>query len=237
MPKKASDAHSSLVARLPAEERPRERLFRFGPACLSEIELIALILGGGHALRRAAELVEHVGGLSGLARTLPHALLELPGTKCARAAALAASVELSRRLMVARLSDAPTLEGTAEAAVYVRAKLLGATQETFLVVGLDTRQKIRLVRTVALGSLSQVDVHPRELFRPLVVAGVHSCVLAHNHPSGDPTPSEADLILTQRMSEVGKLLGVPVLDHLVVADGHCVSFRDLGLLEDLIAPP
>lgn len=99
-----------------------------------------------------------------------------------------------------------------------------------MVLGLDARQRVRLVREVAQGSLAHVDVHPREVFRPLVRAGMHSAILVHNHPSQDADPSEADIDLTHRLVEVGRLVGIPVLDHLVVTRTRSVSVAALGLM-------
>jgi DNA repair protein RadC len=96
--------------------------------------------------------------------------------------------------------------------------------------GLDARQRVRIVELVAIGSLSSVEVHPREVFRPLVRAGMHSVIAVHNHPSGDATPSEADLELTRRLADVGVLVGIPLLDHLVVTRQEVVSMAGLGLL-------
>ena len=213
-------------------DRPRERLFLLGSASVSDVDLAALILGGGKARARAMHLLHEVGGLSGLARMSPHELMAFHGIKLAGASALAAAVELSRRLPLAKLQQSAALHTATEVAGFIRSHLLGATQEHFVVVGLDARQRVKLVRTVAIGSLAQVDVHPRELFRPLVHAGAHSCVLAHNHPSGDPSPSAADLQLTRRMGEVGKLMGIPVLDHLIVAQDRAISLASLGILEE-----
>lgn len=103
-------------------------------------------------------------------------------------------------------------------------------QEHFWVIALNARQRVLEVFTVAIGTLSSVEVHPRELFRPLVRMAAHSCILAHNHPSEDPTPSAADVDLTERLADVGKLMGIPVLDHLVVARDSHVSLASLGLV-------
>ena len=99
-----------------------------------------------------------------------------------------------------------------------------------LVIGLDARQRVRMLRTVGVGTLNRVEVHPREVFRPLLRAGMHSCLIAHNHPRGDATPSEADVLLTERMVGVGQFLGVPVVDHIVVSDHGFVSMAELGLI-------
>lgn len=218
------------LTRLEPGERPRERMLVYGATALADVELVALLLGGGRALSRAVRVLESVGGMQGLAATTAQELCEIPGLGEASATAVAAAIELARR--VGRLDGTWTraLRRPVEAAEFARATLRGATQEHFVVLGLDSRQRIRLVRTVGIGSLAQVDVHPREVFRPLIRAGIHSVILVHNHPSGDPEPSEADVELTHRMAEVGRLVGIPVLDHLVVTDRDHCSLAALGLV-------
>lgn len=220
----------------PLSERPRERLLMFGPPALSNVELVALLLGGGRSLQRAHAVLEALGGVGGLARACAHELRELPGIGDAGATALAAAVELKRRIDRVELPWGRQLRTPRDAEAFLRSLLHGAPQENFVVIGLDARQRVRLARIVGVGTLSRVEVHPREVFRPLVRAGMHSCLIAHNHPSGDATPSEADVMLTERMVQVGLFLGIPVIDHIVVTDTGFVSLAELGLLpeEELI---
>ena len=201
-----------------------------GRAALGDMELIALVLGGGNTLQRAALLLQRFEGLCGLDAASPHELAEVPGMGVASAAAMAAAFELGRRLALVDLPYATPLRTPADVAAYARARIGGMDREEFLLVGLDARLRVRLVHSVAVGSIAQVDVHPREVFRPLVRAGMHSVILVHNHPSGDPHPSGPDVDLTNRLSEVGRLVGIPVLDHLIVTRTDTVSFVGLGLL-------
>lgn len=221
-------AREELV--VPDDERPRERLMTFGPAALGDIEVLALILGGGRAVRRSLELLEATGGLAGLAAADAHELCAVRGIGIAGASAVAAAIELARRLSRVELPYRTTLRGPEEVARYARATWGDAAQETFVVIGLDARARIRLVRTIAIGSVAHVDVHPREVFRPLVRAGAHSALVVHNHPSGEPDPSQADIELTRRLAEVGRLLGIPLLDHLVVTRARSVSLAALGVV-------
>ncbi len=213
-----------------AIERPRERMVAFGPAALSNVELVALLLGGGRSEQRALSLLQQVGGLSGLLRCMPTELLAAPGIGDASATAVCAAVELARRIGQLEMPFESPIHGPEDVRRYVRASLRGRSQEVFMVLGLDGRQRVRLVREVAVGSLSHVEVHPREVFRPLVRAGSHSVILVHNHPSGELRPSPGDLRLTSRLVELGELLGIPVLDHLIVTDDGITSFIGLGLL-------
>lgn len=211
-------------------ERPRERMLLFGREQLADVELLALILGGGHAIQRSMALFQDAGGLLGLHGAGPQQLCRTPGVGHAGATAICAAFELGRRVARLRLPYAQPIHGPEDVAEFLRASLGSSAQETFLVLGLDVRQRLQLVRTVAVGSVSTVHVHPREVFRPLVQAGMHSVILVHNHPSGEARPSDADVLLTHRMAEVGALLGIPVVDHFVVTRFEIVSLADLGVL-------
>ncbi|MCX4244802.1 RadC family protein [Paraliomyxa miuraensis] len=213
------------------QERPRERMMLFGREQLADVELLALILGGGHAVNRALALMQDAGGLLGLDRANPQQLCRTSGVGLAGATAICAALELGRRVAQLQVPYARCIEGPDDVAAFLRASIGAASQETFLVLGLDVRQRLQMVRTIAVGSLCSVQVHPREVFRPLVQAGMHAVILVHNHPSGEAEPSDADVMLTHRMAEVGRLLGILVLDHLVVTRESTVSMVELGILE------
>lgn len=218
-------------------ERPRERMMMFGREQLSEVELLALVLGGGHAVPRSMALLQEAGGLIGLDRASPQQLCRTPGVGLAGATAISAALELGRRVAQLELPYAQAVEGPSDVAHFLRASIGTADQEMFLVLGLDTRQRLQMVRTVAVGSLASVEVHPREVFRPLVQAGMHSVILVHNHPSGEPRPSDADVLLTHRMAGVGEMLGIPVLDHIIVTRDETASLAELGFVSDARARP
>lgn len=223
---------ASHLETLPVAARPRERLRLFGCEALTDVELVALVLGGGRSLERGGLLLGALGGVEALALATPEELSRLPGVGEAGAAALAAGFELSRRRARATLPIEQPLRRPADVATFVQAHLDAALQEHFVIIGLDVRQRVRLVRTVAVGSLSQVDVHPREVFRPLLRAGMHAAIVVHNHPSGDPTPSDADLELTRRLVAVGRVTGIPVVDHLIVARGRWHSIAETSGMPD-----
>ncbi|MCA9705716.1 MAG: DNA repair protein RadC [Myxococcales bacterium] len=217
-------------------ERPRERMMLYGREQLSEVELLALILGGGHAVARGMALLQESGGLMGLERATPQQMCRTPGVGMAGAAAICAALELGRRVALLQLPYARAIECPADVAEFLRASIGSAPQETFLVLGLDARQRLQMIRTIAKGSLASVQVHPREVFRPLVQAGMHAVILVHNHPSGEAEPSDADVILTHRMARVGELLGIPVLDHLVVTREAIASLAELGFVAEVVGP-
>lgn len=221
---------SAAVTAACPSDRPRERIAVFGPEALRVVELVALVLGGGRSIARAAMALEQIGGLRGLRSATCLELLQLDGLGDAGASALCAAFELGRRAAQLDLPLGTPLRTPTDVGAYVRARLGDAPSERFLVLGLDARQRVRTVEVIAIGSLSSVEVHPREVFRPLVRGGLHSAIAVHNHPSGDATPSDADLDLTRRLADVGVLLGIPLLDHLVVTSREVVSMASLGLL-------
>lgn len=204
-----------------------EKLAVYGTGAMGDADLLGVLVPGGAVV--AARLLEQFGVL-GLSRATPSELAAVPGVGPASASAIVAAFELSRRVARVELPCATALRSPADVGRYIRSLYGNEPQETFVVIGMDSRQRPRHVRVVGIGSLSHVDVHPREVYRSLIRAGIHSAILVHNHPSGSPEPSDADVQLTVRMVEVGKLVGIPVLDHLVVTRTEHVSLAGLGLL-------
>jgi DNA repair protein RadC len=201
----------------------RERLWTHGPDRLSDTELVAIVLGTGvrgrPALTVAADVIAAAGGLSGLARAMPAELAAAHGVGEARAARLAAGFALGRRALEA--PGRATLGGAGDVDRLLRPRVAGLAQEVFIVIGLDVRNRLLADVEVARGLLTGVEVHPREVFRPLIRMAAAGAVVAHNHPSGDPTPSAEDLALTRRLRAVGELVGIPVIDHVVIGrDGY-----------------
>jgi DNA repair protein RadC len=204
-------------------DRPRERLRASGAEALSTIELVAVVLGTGtvgiSADRIAEEMLATAGGLIALARATPGELTGIAGVGEARAARIAAAFELGRRAL-AESGPLGRLMSPADVACILRPRFHGLLQEIFVVLALDARLRVVEEIEIARGALDAVAVHPREVFRPLIRRGAAAAVLAHNHPSGDPTPSRADVELTRRLREVGDLVGIPIVDHVVIGDGY-----------------
>jgi DNA repair protein RadC len=220
----------------PASERPRERLLRHGSAALSDAELLAIVIGGGAAghgsgVETCRKLLGRFDGLRGLFGAGLGELRRQPGIGAARGCALVALGELGRRLSAdwARPRPGP-LSCSAEVYRLLLPRLLGLRQEVFIAVALDARNRVRAVHRVAAGTATSVEVHPREVYGPLLRDGAAAAIVAHNHPSGDPEPSGDDLALTERLAGVGQLMGVPLLDHLIIGDAGYVSLADRGLL-------
>ncbi|HEX3761760.1 MAG TPA: DNA repair protein RadC [Kofleriaceae bacterium] len=200
-------------------DRPRERLWRCGAHALGDADLISVVLGTGvrdcPVLELAGDLVRVVGGIAPMSRASPCELAQFNGIGPARAARLSAAFELGRRA-VEVVHHRRTLDSAGDVYRCVAPRLAGVTQELFLVIGVDVRNGVLDVVEVGRGSIAHVEVHPREVFRPLIRMAAAGGLLVHNHPSGDPTPSRHDLALTLRLREVGRLLGVPIIDHVVV---------------------
>jgi DNA repair protein RadC len=210
------------------EERPRERLWRCGTSEIGDEELLALLLGTGvrdHPARSVAEqLVRTVGGVGPLSRASPRELAQITGVGSARAARIAAAFELGRRA-VDSVQRRETLGRAEDVFRCVAPRLAGLTQEVFITIGVDIRNGLLDVVEVARGTVAGVEVHPREVFRPLIRMAAAGGVLVHNHPSGDPTPSSEDVELTGRLRQVGQLLGIPIIDHVVIGER---SFRSIA---------
>ena len=228
-----SSPHS--IKSWPAHERPREKLLDAGPEHLSDAELLAVVLptcerqGEGNAIDRSRAWLARFGSLRALLAASPRTLQALPGIGPARAALILAIGELARRYAEQRLvRDAP-LRTSAEVYRHCGARLAALRKEQFHVILLDGKNRpIKEVR-ISEGSLTASLVHPREVFVPVIEESAAALILVHNHPSGDPTPSAEDVAITQRLRQVGEILGVQVLDHVVIGHGRYVSFADEGL--------
>lgn len=210
-------------------EKPRERLAQYGPDKLSAIELVSLILGSGIAgkpvAQIAAELIAVNGGVVALGQARLGELQTRSGMGLARAARLVAAFELGRRALlpprthrVAKADDVYQL---------YRARLTGLSQEIGLVLALNAKNHVIAEVEIARGQVDSIPVHPREVFRPLIRHSAVSGIFIHNHPSGDPTPSEPDISLTRRLVEVAHVIGIPILDHVVIGHQGYASVMEL----------
>ena len=219
---------------LPSSDRPRERCVRAGAEALSTVELLSLIVGSGgrhgSALETAAALHVQFPDLRELARQTVAELETFLGLGRARAAALVAAFELGRRLARAEALPRDEILTPPAAYAYLAPRLRDAREERFVALLLDTRSRVFGETTISVGSLNASIVHPREVFRTAMSQGAAAILLAHNHPSGDPRPSREDRDLTRTLVEAGKLLDVPVYDHVVVAAEGYFSFREAGLI-------
>ena len=208
-------------------ERPREKLARVGASGLGDNELLALVLGTGSrvsdALELANTLLQTVGGLHGLARADFGELQRVAGVGTARGAQIVAALELGRRTLLRRGSARPRLSTPRDLARHLLPQYGALAVEHFGIVMLDTKHRVLRIKIVSIGSLDTTVVHPREVFREAAAASAAAIVLFHNHPSGDPTPSKDDLLLTARMVRAGEVMGIDVVDHLILADQRYYS--------------
>ena len=218
---------------MPAQERPRERLYYQGPAALKEEELVAIILRTGTrdrpVLDLARELLRRYGGLSGLARVSASELQRFNGLGMAKAVELQAALEMGRRLGGLHPEVRPQVRSPSDLANLLMPDMAYLEQEHLRVVLLNTKNQVLAVPEVYVGSLNTSVVRVAELFREAIRQNAAAVIVAHNHPSGDPTPSNEDVAVTRQLVEAGSLLDIEVLDHLVIGQQRFVSLKERGL--------
>ena len=219
----------------PREDRPREKLERCGPSGMTDSELLAIILGvgeprRGNALVLARSILSTFGGLRGLKQACLGELMRENGIGTAKGSRVIAAFELGRRCSLSRLELGVRL-GSGEAVFeHYSLKLGQEPQEVFFALALDARNRLLREVLVARGTLTSCPVHPREVFRPMIREAAASCLLVHNHPSGDPEPSTDDLSLTRRLARGGSMLGIKLLDHIIIGRGCFVSLAERGVV-------
>lgn len=210
-------------------DRPREKFERLGPAALGDNELLAIVIGHGRANASALDLANAMlaaGGLRALVRARHGELLRVPGIGPVRAAQVLAAIELGRRSVARADEDRPQMHSPRSVAEYLLPQFGSRSVEQFGVLLLDTKHRVLRASVLSVGTLDASIVHPREVFREATAAGAAALVLFHNHPSGDPEPSDDDVRLTDRMAAAGVLMGIQVLDHVILADVRYYSFRE-----------
>jgi DNA repair protein RadC len=229
----AQAEYRPMIRDLPVDERPRERLAHAGEGALSMAELLAMILrtgvGGESALSLATRLISRYGGLPGLARASFTELRAEKGLGPAKTAQLKAALELGRRMLLSAPEDRFVVRSPADVAQLLMAEMSHLEQEHFRVLYLDTRNRLLGSETVYVGSLNASHIRVSEVFREAVKRNCASIIVAHNHPSGDPTPSPEDVEVTRQLVAAGNLLDIEVLDHLIIGQQRFVSLRERGL--------
>ena len=228
-----SEASRLSVREWPAAERPRERLRDLGPAHLSTAELVAIILRTGtresSVVALAQGLLDKHGGAGGLAQANFRQLTQYPGLGEAKVAQLKAALELGRRAAASTQPERPIIRSVADAMNYLLPDFVDEEQEKFLVVLLDTKHRVVSKVPLYRGTLNQTAVRPAEVFREAVRANCAAVIVAHNHPSGDPTPSADDVAMTARLAQAGKNLDIELVDHFIVGRNNAVSLQERGL--------
>ncbi len=223
------------IRELPPAERPRERLTRHGATALSTTELLAIVVGSGAGGRSALLVAQDVyargaGSLRRIAAAPVAALTEVPGVGHARAVALHAALELGRRLAAEGRDEGIPVRSPRDVFAAFAPRLEDLPVEEFHVAVLDSQHRLERDVTVTRGILNSSLVHPREVFREAIAERAAAIILVHNHPSGDPTPSPDDRLVTEQLVAAGRLLDIPVHDHVIIGRGRYVSFAEGGLL-------
>jgi DNA repair protein RadC len=220
-----SDLHES--------DRPRERLASLGPQALTNAELLAILLRvgvqGENAVEVGQRLLTKFNGLSGLHRAPFKELMDQHGLGEAKAAQIKAAIELGRRLTLESPQERPAINSPADAAALLQYEMSALEQEHLRVMLLDRRNRVLEIVEVYKGSVNSSQVRVGELFKDAIRANASAVIVAHNHPSGDPTPSPDDVAVTRAIVQAGKLLDIDVLDHLVIGLGNWISLKERGL--------
>ena len=225
------------IKHMPASERPQEKMLFAGPGALSNSELLALVIRTGTNEKSAIQLAEdvlsyasvHVGDLG---RAAARELTEIDGIGTAKACSIVAAIELSKRLVSGKVMEKAVLSDCSDVADLLMKEMMYETREIFMSIHLNTRLKVESKTVISIGNLDSAPVHPREVFAPAMKRGAAGIIVAHNHPTGDPTPSEADITITERLLETSRIVGIKLIDHVIIGSGSYVSLRDMGYIPD-----
>ncbi|MGB9905674.1 MAG: RadC family protein, partial [Desulfotomaculales bacterium] len=219
---------------MPSELRPRERLLKEGTRSLTDAELLAILLRTGTsrntALDLAAVILANFNGLRGLVQASVEELSAVKGVGPAKAAQIKAALELGKRLAADSGEERAVIKTPADAAGLVMEEMRHLDREHFRALLLNAKNQVIGQEVISIGTLNSSAVHPRELFKSAIKRSAAALILVHNHPSGDPSPSREDVEVTRRLVEVGRLIGIEVLDHLVIGDNKFSSLKAKGLL-------
>lgn len=238
---KEKDFEKYTIKEMPEDERPQEKLIKFGPDYLSNAELLALIIRTGNSkgdsaidtatkVLRSLRTANDSNGLNSLKNANLSNLMEVDGIGEAKAAMILAAVQLGIRLAVSSNGTKIRVTSPSIAANYVLSEMSVLEQEHFRVMTLNTKKEINFIREISKGTINMTIVHAREVFRAAISDNAHSIILLHNHPTGDPSPSKEDIGLTKNLIEASKIIGIDILDHIIIGDNRYFSFLEEGLL-------
>lgn len=217
---------------VPRQDRPRERLAKLGASHVSNQELIAILLGTGTREESVQELAQrvlmHFEGISLLRDCTLEELVAIKGIGIVKAVVMLAAIELGKRMSQLKPEERYRIRSPEDGAQFVMEEMRLLNQEHFVCLFLNTKNQVIHRQTVFIGSLNASIVHPREVFREAVKRSAASIICCHNHPSGDPSPSQEDIHVTKRLAECGKIIGIELLDHLVIGNHKFVSLKEKG---------
>ena len=219
---------------LPISERPREKLYSYGVESLSNAELLAIIIRTGHQQDTAVEVAQRIlnldnKGLPFLSNVTLQQLTEIKGIGECKAAQILATVELGKRINRWRSHDKIKVTSPMVIANLVMDEMKYLDKEHFNIALLDTKNQILTIENISIGTLNASIVHPRDVFSLAIRKNANAIILLHNHPSGDPQPSNEDINITHRLVDVGNLVGIKVLDHIIIGDNRYISFKEKNL--------
>lgn len=227
----------SMIREYPQDERPREKAWRYGLRSLSSPELLALILRNGpkgqSVLETADSLLKKTGGIAGLGKMSANELCQVRGISKVKAIELLACFEISRRALAESAFNADVIHDPSSLITWLRSELGMELQEKFMVVYLNSQNRILSSKVLFIGTVNESKVYPREIFREALLSGSTSVILVHNHPSGELIPSFEDIRLTERMVSAGRIMGVRVLDHLIITRNGWLSMAGESLLSGM----
>ncbi len=219
---------SLKIKDIPKEERPRERLRKYNANSLSNSELLAIIVGKGYRNKNALELATHIlkeNNLQELSQSSVGSLSQVPGIGKAKASQIIACFELGRRLSSFKIDINPEITCAEDVYVLLGPSLELRKREHLVGLFLDTRKKLIKKETIFIGTLDTSIIHPREILKIAIRESSAAIIIVHNHPSGDPSPSQEDIEITQQIVKAGDLVGIPVLDHVIIGSTNFVSLR------------
>ena len=223
--------HIKTIKEIPLNDRPREKMAANGAAVLTDAELIAILLRTGTVEKSAIDIASEMTADGGLYKRLAgitrlNELTNIKGLGQAKAATVLAALEIGRRIASAKPIEKIHLSCPQDVADFLMPRLRYAAKEQFVVILLNSKNKVIGTEVVSEGSLSSSIVHPREVYAPAILHHAAAIMVAHNHPSGDPKPSFEDEEVTRMLSRSGKVLGIPMIDHVIIGDGNYYSFLE-----------
>lgn len=219
------------IKKIAKEERPRERLLRQGAPALSDRELLAIVLRTGTNQTSVMQLADEIismdtSGILFLEHCVAEELRRIPGIGPAKACQVAAAIELGKRIVTRKKSNKYVIEYADQAAALLTKELAGLSHEALKAILMDTKGGVIAIESIAEGSLNVLNAVPREIFHMAVRRNAFAVVMGHNHPSGDPSPSRADIDLTERVQAAGEIIGIHIADHIIIGGGTYYSFKE-----------